>query len=382
MRGIVIGLLFLISPSLQAQDTDTVPDTLEFSGLKWTLAGGDVKLETHLGEEAALFRNGAIVLPDIEFENGTIEFDVATTGHRSFVGVAFRIEGPGEYEHFYLRPHNSGRFDAMQYTPVFNRVSAWQLHPEYNASIEIPRSEWMHVRLVVTGSRLRVYFDDATEPTLTVNELRRGRGQGSVAIIANFPAAREHEDLYPTAFANFAIEPDSAPAVYEDIFTSTPARFVRRWALSPAFPAPDGPLTAIPRSALEADGWSIAIAESSGLVNLARYRAIPEGAERGAVLARIVIESDTDRIKQLNFGFSDQGSIFLNGRILFSGNNTYRSRSQRYLGVVTVENDAIYLPLRQGTNELIFAVSEDFGGWGLIARFEDLDGISVHAARP
>lgn len=382
MRGIVIGLLFLISPSLQAQDTDTVPDTLEFSGLKWTLAGGDVKLETHLGEEAALFRNGAIVLPDIEFENGTIEFDVATTGHRSFVGVAFRIEGPGEYEHFYLRPHNSGRFDAMQYTPVFNRVSAWQLHPEYNASIEIPRSEWMHVRLVVTGSRLRVYFDDATEPTLTVNELRRGRGRGSVAIIANFPAAREHEDLYPTAFANFAIEPDSAPAVYEDIFTSTPARFVRRWALSPAFPAPDGPLTAIPRSALEADGWSIAIAESSGLVNLARYRAIPEGAERGAVLARIVIESDTDRIKQLNFGFSDQGSIFLNGRILFSGNNTYRSRSQRYLGVVTVENDAIYLPLRQGTNELIFAVSEDFGGWGLIARFEDLDGISVHAARP
>jgi hypothetical protein len=49
---------------------------------------------------------------------------------------------------------------------------------------------------------------------------------------------------------------------------------------------------------------------------------------------------------------------------------------------VTIENDAIYLPLRQGENELVFAVSEAFGGWGLIARFEDLDGISVEARAP
>jgi hypothetical protein len=95
------------------------------------------------------------------------------------------------------------------------------------------------------------------------------------------------------------------------------------------------------------------------------------------VLARVVIRSDSAQVKKLGFGFSDQGSIFLNGRILFSANNTYRSRSQRYLGVVTVDNDAIYLPLQEGENELVIAVSESFGGWGLIGRFADLDGISV-----
>jgi hypothetical protein len=67
---------------------------------------------------------------------------------------------------------------------------------------------------------------------------------------------------------------------------------------------------------------------------------------------------------------------------VFSGDNTYRSRSQRYLGVVTVENDAVYLPLRRGENELVVAVAESFGGWGLIARFGDMRGIAVDPALP
>jgi hypothetical protein len=87
-------------------------------------------------------------------------------------------------------------------------------------------------------------------------------------------------------------------------------------------------------------------------------------------------------VKKLAFGFSDRGSIFLNGQIVFSGDNTYRSRSLRYLGVVTIDNDAVYLPLRQGENELVIAVSEAFGGWGLIARLEDLDGVSVEPRSP
>jgi hypothetical protein len=352
--------------------------TLEFSGRTWTVLAGDVKLESHLGKEAALFRDGAIALRDLDFENGTIEFDVATTGQRSFIGVAFRIEERGEYEHFYLRPHNSGRFDAMQYTPVFNGVSAWQLYPEYNASIEIPYDQWLHVRMVVSGSNLKVYFGEAAEPTLDVDRLRHGRAHGAVAILANFPAAEEHENLYPTAFADFEVHPDESPAAYEDVFTPAPERFIRRWAVSTAIQAPEGPVTELPADLMEdREGWTIALAEASGLVNLARYRAIPEGADRGMILARIVIRSDSAQVKKLNFGFSDQGSIFLNGRILFSANNTYRSRSQRYLGVVTVDNDAIYLPLQEGENELVIAVSESFGGWGLIGRFADLDRITV-----
>ncbi len=146
--------------------------------------------------------------------------------------------------------------------------------------------------------------------------------------------------------------------------------------------APEETPVELPADLMASGGWTVAQTESSGLVNLARFRGLPAGGSEGMLLARTVIVSDRDQVKRLNFGFSDRGSIFLNGRILFSANNTYRSRSQRYLGVVTVENDAVYLPLRRGENELVFAVSESFGGWGLIARFEDLDGITLDARAP
>ena len=37
---------------------------------------------------------------------------------------------------------------------------------------------------------------------------------------------------------------------------------------------------------------------------------------------------------------------------------------------------------RVGENELAVAVAESFGGWGLVARFEDLEGIEVDPALP
>jgi hypothetical protein len=84
----------------------------------------------------------------------------------------------------------------------------------------------------------------------------------------------------------------------------------------------------------------------------------------------------------LGFGFSDRGSIFLNGVLLFTADNTYRSRSGRYLGVMTVTNDHVYLPLEAGTNELVVAVTEAFGGWGLVARIGDPEGTRIEASPP
>jgi hypothetical protein len=35
------------------------------------------------------------------------------------------------------------------------------------------------------------------------------------------------------------------------------------------------------------------------------------------------------------------------------------------------------LPLKKGDNELWLAVTENFGGWGVKAAFDDMDGISL-----
>jgi hypothetical protein len=39
--------------------------------------------------------------------------------------------------------------------------------------------------------------------------------------------------------------------------------------------------------------------------------------------------------------------------------------------------DSVFLPLRKGENELLFAVSESFGGWGLIADPEAVEGVVI-----
>ena len=77
-----------------------------------------------------------------------------------------------------------------------------------------------------------------------------------------------------------------------------------------------------------------------------------------------------------DLGFSDRAVVYLNGRALYRGDDTYRSRDYRFLGSIGWY-DTVYLPLVEGDNELVVAVSEDFGGWGIQARFDSLDGLTL-----
>jgi hypothetical protein len=93
------------------------------------------------------------------------------------------------------------------------------------------------------------------------------------------------------------------------------------------------------------------------------------------VYARTTIISDRDQIKKLNIGYSDDIIVFLNNRILYQGRSAQRFRDPGFLGIVNAENDAVYLTLKKGPNELLLAVSELTGGWGFICRLADMSGI-------
>jgi len=82
------------------------------------------------------------------------------------------------------------------------------------------------------------------------------------------------------------------------------------------------------------------------------------------------------------FGYSDPVRAYFNDRLVYSGDNGYQTRDYRYLGTIGLF-DEVWLPLERGDNELWFAVSEDFGGWGIVCRLQDLDGVEiVTPARP
>jgi hypothetical protein len=85
------------------------------------------------------------------------------------------------------------------------------------------------------------------------------------------------------------------------------------------------------------------------------------------VFARAEIHADRAETRTLELGFSDRAVVFLNGRALFRGDDAYRSRDYRFLGSIGYY-DTLYLPVTEGANDLLVAVSEDFGGWGIQAR--------------
>ena len=89
------------------------------------------------------------------------------------------------------------------------------------------------------------------------------------------------------------------------------------------------------------------------------------------------IAAEENRIEQYKGKTSsDRLRLFVNDRLLYTGNNGYRTRDYRYLGTIG-HFDAVTVPLHKGRNELGFAVSESFGGWGLQAAFDDTDGLTI-----
>ena len=294
---------------------------------------------------------------DVELLEGAIEADVAVGAERAFHGVVWRVQTAESYESFFVRPHQVGNADAVQYTPVFNGSSAWQLyHGEgFWAPVRFPLEEWFTIRVVFAGDLAEIYVGDLERPAL-VTTLRHAPAAGRVGLLVGGPGLK---------VSRFAVDPDARPRSGVRPSQVAIEGAVAEWYVSDPFE--EGTL---PDPATRT--WTRVDSEPSGLVNLARVN--PIRAARNTVYARATLRSERPQRKELTFGFSDRALVLLNGALLYRGDATYRSRDYRFLGSIGYW-DTLVLPLQAGDNELAIAVSEDFGGWGVQARFADLDGI-------
>lgn len=289
-----------------------------------------------------------------------IEVDLAVGPERGFHGVVWRFEDEENFESFFVRPHQTGNPDAIQYTPVCNDISSWQLYhgPGYWAPIAFPLDEWFRLRVVFAGTRADVFVGDLERPALEISELKRQPTAGKVGVFVSGA---------PVHVAGFAYDerttalPEAEPA--EPLEGIVPA-----WSISDPFPEAEI------ASSFGGRSWTQLSCEPSGLADLSKINGIRDG--KNTVLARTVIRSDSYQTKVLEFGFSDRAAAFLNGRELYRGDDSYRTRDYRFLGSIGYF-DALVLPLVEGENELVFAVSEDFGGWGVQARFPDPSGLKL-----
>jgi hypothetical protein len=167
--------------------------------------GAGVVNTTYLGKTAVRIdaqpsaQNGSsyAIVKGSRFHNGTIEVDLAGKpaanaggGARGFIGIAFRIQGD-RYEYIYLRPTN-GRADdqvrrnhSTQYgaNPDYDYDRFRKESPEkYESYVDLEPGVWTRYRIVVEGTKARLYVHDAAQPCLIVNDLKLGDSDGPVAL--------------------------------------------------------------------------------------------------------------------------------------------------------------------------------------------------------
>jgi hypothetical protein len=359
------------------------PDVVPLGSKRWQIDAEESEVATHLGRESLKLKGGVALVGDADFTDGIIEFDIAASGERGFMGVVWRAQDAKNYEHFYIRPHLSGMPDACQYTPVFNGVSGWQLYhgAGYNASVDYVVDRWMPVKIVVSGRRADVYVNDMVTPLFAIDELARGEGTGTVGLLVSdfapgyfsrFRFERMGEAPLRAAAADEASPPSSGDAVNAAEGT------VREWLVSSAVDerSLDG-VTVLDETRKRALTWTRLSSEPAGAVNIARAHGRSD--DRNTAFVKLVVNSERAQGKLLRFGYSDRARVYLNDRLLYVGDNSYQSRDYRFLGTIGLF-DGLLLPLDEGRNELWIAVSEDFGGWGVIASFPDMGEIDLGLA--
>jgi hypothetical protein len=330
-------------------------------GTQEGFAAGLAKVGGSKGDEAVLLGPG--------FGEGTIEFDMKAQGD-GMPGVKFRYRDAGSAELLYLRtqPDCPVETDCIQYVPIVHGVMPWNMYPQYQHSAPVAVAGWNHYRLVVSGRRMAVYVNRAPAVVLAIGRLEGDAGVGAIALEG------------PAEFANLTIAPNadgSLPANAEIDPSLREGRYLRHWRVSPSVPTPLDRMPTYSQRPADGRQWRRVTAERYGVINLSRLYGSPTDARIGALAWLTTdLRSPSARHVHVDMGFLSEASVYLNGRLVFSGWNQYYPPKYRRVpdGRLCVTNAAFDLPLRKGANRIDVALNNILGvghahyGWGLAIR--------------
>jgi hypothetical protein len=369
-----VTLLLLCSCSLVGSRTVAQRRDVPMTADRWGTAFGKPEFKEHKGTPAIVFvQEGGVTLNDLTFRNGTVEFDVEPAAMGA--GLAFRMHSLQSLEMLYFRPQPNCATapDCVQYAPFARGVLLWDLFPQHQAPAPLRQNEWNHVKVVISGRRMNLFVNGATTPTLAVGSLEGETQAGQLALVG------------PGAFANFRVTPEAVeglPAAADADPTAGDKRLVRQWQLAPSSELPDGKeptIADLPKASAE---WRGLNAERGGLVNVTRVYGLPtKRPMRSVTWLKTSVSSKTNQSKKVAIGWSREVWLFVNGQQVYADKNLYQPPSARKPpdGRVSLENGSFVLPLKAGDNEIAVALANNFFGWGLILRLEDLEGIQLAA---
>lgn len=211
-----IGLQVLFNP-IQAQ---TKPYEADFSKTnQWTTIGRQTEVLKEGSRQILRFNTekgqGLYLLKDYQFSEGSIEFEVKgkNVDGKSFVGLAFHVQNDSTYDAVYLRPFNFVNSDTIRRWRAVQYVSH-PGHPWFKLRASFPGKyenkvkpvpnpdDWFQVKIMVTGNKVQVFVNHATQPCLVVEKLNTYQN-GQIALWVG-----EGSD---GSFANLKVMPKKTP---------------------------------------------------------------------------------------------------------------------------------------------------------------------------
>ena len=346
------------------------PEIIPFSPEAWTFEAEVAEVVDFEGKQALKLEGGRATLNNATLSNGIIQFSVAfDSANPAFAGAFFHSANSRNEERLTITPHNSGNASSVQYSPILNGLGNFQLYDGigFNGVRTFVPNRYTPVKIVISNGRASFYVGNLNDEVIAASTLRvTNNADGSFGLFVGNQAPGS-----TAYFANFSYIPMQRPptlgegSAEEQSVIEIPAGVIAEWQVSAPFAEADldGVMQLDP-AMVDGKTYTALPVEVSGLANFGTLSGLENG---NTVFARTAIASDQATTRILKIGYSDRAKVYLNGALLYSGDNSFVSGTEQNR---ISYGEMVVLPLIAGNNALVIAVSETSGGWGLQAIVE------------
>jgi hypothetical protein len=251
----------------------------------------------HLNESGiAVFLNN-----DINFKSFRLEAEVAIP-KEGFIGLVFGARDIDNYELIYLSHGDSKGVGEIQYDPVMNGSTTWQIYhgTSYQAFAPYILGEWVRFSVEIQQNSARVYVGEATDPQLIISNLQHGLVSGKIGVWGYSPTYIRNLSIEEIQ----AIESTTTHTYMEQLKAES---FVTKWMVSKPY---------YDNTQLIETDWIREMVEENGTLNINR---LYTSSKDISVQAKSTLYISEEIESVITFGFSDRLRLWINEEEIYQG---------------------------------------------------------------
>lgn len=279
-----------------------------------------------------------------QMESFRLQASVAIPETVGFIGLVFGARDSTNYELIYLSPGDGKGNGEIQYDPVMNGSTTWQIYngPSYLSYTPYNVGDWVKLTIDVHNQSAKVYIgDDFSAPQLIISKLQHGEVLGNIGVWG----------YLPVYIRNLSIEeilniPLSPAEITKDAF-------INEWLVSEPYP------TNLQPDELK---WNEALTEENGTLNINRFFKSDAG-KVVQIKSSFTVSSDTE--SYISFGFSDELRLWINEEEIYYG--IWMWDPPKNDGRISPDHLTMPVSLRKGVNTIRAELTskETMFGWGI-----------------